>query len=185
MLSCYSAALLGFFHLYPCAIYQTVIIVVFLKYSDLLTIKKRMNLDYLAYYLVHFCYLAYCAMFPGLFHPCLHMIYKIVLIVNYWRYFDRLTMKELINLDSLPYCCNCAILLLCDVFFIFMPVYNSSNSLFYRFFKIFWPINNEKTDKSRPLSSLWLRSRLLSSPFLLSGLLSGLLSLFSLLFTLL
>lgn len=74
-----------------------------------------MNLDSLLYCWYYAIIVLYNAL-PSLLHLCLHAIYQIVLIINLLSYFDLLTMKELMNLNNLPCCCHCAIILFCNVF---------------------------------------------------------------------
>lgn len=80
--------------------------------------KKLMNLDFLTCCLTCFCCSAcYNIMLLyytfEFFYSRLHAIHQIVLIISLLRYPDPLTIKKLINLDSLPNRCHRTIVLLC------------------------------------------------------------------------
>lgn len=113
----------------PYVIHQTILIISFLKYSNLLIIKKLMNLDYptychyyafvLLYWLCSKYFLFYwyyiITLTCNLSNIMLlyqWVIYHTVLIISLLKYSNLLTIKKRINLDCLTYYCHGAIILL-------------------------------------------------------------------------
>lgn len=137
---------LGFLHLCLYAVYQIVIIISFLKYSNLLIIKKLINLDYLAWYLAPFyClphYLAYflpcCLVFNWCLNYCLtffcclayylaycyYLVYCLTYYLAYYLACNCYLNCCLAHFCYLAYClAYCYYLICCLVYFYCLTYY--------------------------------------------------------------